>query len=308
MHALDTYLRTQWSLHATAPLQVAAGFERGFALLKAGGRTSGRMVEMAKLVEHTLLAHCADVPQAQQGWQSLRALGLASRPAESALRRLEFALAVAQGLHPPPPPLADDQVLPGCVNGLVANCAREGAEASLRWLAGFRDGLGAASRSRLKAVAGAMNCLSYHLCRLSQTEDARAVTVAAALLSRDARARTGNWRRLSQAERFLALTWVQLGDGPEAVAAALRCEALCTTQGAPPEEHLLAAEALARAAAVLGDTPAVARAMARMQALVPQVADAAARQQGAALYRETAGRVGWAIDDTPEAPTPGACP
>ncbi|WP_374674254.1 hypothetical protein [Ideonella sp.] len=286
MNQFEDYVRDAWTHHACHPHAVLERLEIGFELLCQLDDIAGRLADFSVVVEHTALAHCGQWAPVDHWLTRLRALGRPDgRPLESTkgIGRLAFALTIAQVGHADPPPLPDDQVLPACANGLAAHCHAHGPAAALAWIHRFSQGLPTATRSHIKAVAGAMNGLSFHLSRLSDGPGAQEVSIAAATLSRDARALLGHWRALADAERFLSLTLAELDHGEPAQASARRCQALCSQNAAPVMDRFLAAHAMARASCCLGDATSAQQARAEMACLLAEIDDTAARAQLAAL-------------------------
>lgn len=284
MSSLEDYLRVAWQDHAARPRSVVDSFPEGLARL--GGEGDAKFPDLARLIEHTLLAHLGTVGQLRPWIDRLQACAPDLAAARVALQRMAFADEVSHGTATAAPVMADDQQLSACANGLVAHCVAGDGTAALRWLVQYAQELCHTTRSRAKAIAGAMNSLSFHLSLFQPDGVAREVMVASAVLSRDAWSRLGSWRDVERAEHFLALTHVAAGHGRQALIHVERCLALCEQHRAPAYEFAMAEDARARAALLLDDGPLYLRARQRMEQWLADVGDPAGRAHALSRLQE----------------------
>jgi hypothetical protein len=284
MSNLEDYLRVAWQDHAARPQSVAESFADGMTLLAYGGQS--KFPDLARLIEHTLLAHIGAAGLLQHWIDELHRHSPDDLAARVALQRIIFANTVSLGAQAQAPDIPDDQQLSGCANGLVAHCVGGDGTAALRWLVQYAQELCHTPKGRAKAIAGAMNSLSFHLGLFKPEGVAREVMVAAAVLSRDAWSRLGAWRDIERAEQFLALTYVEAGQGAQALAHVDRCRSLCEQNAAPPYEFAMAEDACARAALALNDAALFRGARQRLQELLGGITDATAHAHALSRLRE----------------------
>lgn len=117
----------------------------------------------------------------------------------------------------------------------------------------------------VRALAAGGNNISGALEELAARDAAQAaLMVNAAVASRDAWARCGNWLQAERAEYRVASSCLTAGDGERAVPFARGCLAIIDAQAEPqPFERFYACEVLARALRAAGDDAGHARALAQ---------------------------------------------
>lgn len=287
LQSLEACLRTGWQDHATDPHRVVDSFPETLSLLGSDEACEVKLPDFARLIEHTLLGHLGVIGRVEPWLDLLQGRQFTLVAARTALLRMEFAVQISHGFYPEPPLIPDDQQLSGCANGLVAHCISDTGEAALARLVQFTHELPSATSNRAKAMAGAMNSLSFHLTLFPLADIALEVMVSAAVLSRDASMRSGQWRDVARAEHFLSMAHTTANQGHEAMEHALRCREIFAENAASAYELFLAAQALARGAAVAGGVTSARNALRTMEQLFIDIADAGLHARCSNLLDET---------------------
>jgi hypothetical protein len=278
LEKFESYLGAGWQQHAIDPGRVVASLPSGLSLLDGDAACEVKLPDFARLVEHSFLGHLGSLGDAEPWLQRLRERRHALPPSRIALARMAFAIDVSHGRRPALPSIPDDQQLSGCANGLVAHCVSGPADAAFAWLGQFARELPSAPRARAKALAGAMNSLSFHLMLFPLGTHTARIVVESAALSREATLQSGTWAEVSRAEGFLSTAHVAAGNGAEAVECARRCGAILGENGAPASDRLSAAASLARAAVAAADPHLAASALHAMERGLDDIHDVAARR------------------------------
>ncbi|OYU98207.1 MAG: hypothetical protein CFE45_17360 [Burkholderiales bacterium PBB5] len=270
---LRQFLAEAQDRHGAQPAEVWAALQNWATRLSPDA--SG--AEALRLAEHVGLGHCADAPGLRAFVQALPATLAVSEATAAAVQRLRWSLAAVSGM--PVPELPHSQAWRSLQNVVLAlarlgRCAEAAALLAAEEPAALAEGASDAG----KAFASTANNVAGHLqSDRAGADDARdALMLQAAAMARRAWASAGNWMHVERADYRLALCHAAAGDGAGAVQHARRCLAACVAAGdeADAVEHFFAHEALARASRAIHDADAAGHAVQRMQALLPQIAEA----------------------------------
>jgi len=129
----------------------------------------------------------------------------------------------------------------------------------------------------VKALAAIANNLASQLLDAGRDAAADTLMMEAAELAQRRWHQAGTWLNAQRADYLLARCAAASGDGARALRHAAACLSLCTAHGAGAHELFFAHEALGRASIAAGRGAGAHEAVARMRALLDDIADADTR-------------------------------
>ncbi len=252
--ALDAFLARAWGDHGDDPAGVAQRLLQQRPALESAAQVAG----LARILQHVLAEHLGQWQACHDALQALGAEALVQGDAQaaSAVRVALAGLALAQDLR---------------VAAALEPAARIAAHCSASAICSGRENFAGAARHLEVALAQAQsgdadasvfqrplavcaNNLAWALLGLPE----RASEVTAQMLSaaRAARVwweRAGTWLQVERAEYLLVRVHLAAGQLQQALAHGQACLQGCETNSAPDFELFYAHEAMAQAAAALGD-------------------------------------------------------
>lgn len=251
MSHLTSFLDQAWAEHGDDAAAVAQRLPQALALV----RDDDGVTRLAALGHHVLGEHLGQWSQGWQWLQQLADLGLHQAAGGAALACCQASLRLCSGQGDDRPQLGAGER--SRVSAMAAaNLGVSQVERALAYLQAAEaeaTGLSDADLA-VRALAANANNLAVTLQALKPLPAAqRELMLHAALLARRQWQRAGGWLELERADYRLALCCLAAGDAVQAMQHAQHCMAVVRDQGEPPLELFFAAEALALAAAALGD-------------------------------------------------------
>ena len=251
MSSLNNFLDQAWTDHGDAAAAVAERLPQALAMVQ----DDDGVMRLAALAHHVLGEHLGQWTQGLDLLQQLADFGLHQAAGGAALARCQASLRLCagQGDERPQMSASDRSRVSAMAAANLGVSQAERAQACLQQAEANAAGLADADPG-VRALAANANNLAATLQELDPLPAAqRELMLQAAQLARRQWQRAGGWLELERAEYRLALCWLAAGDAAQALQHARQCEAMVRAQGEPPVELFFAAEALALAAAALGD-------------------------------------------------------
>ena len=250
MSDLNHFLDQAWTDHGDNAAAVAERLPLALAMVQ----DDDGVMRLAALAHHVLGEHLAQWSQGLDLLQQLAELGLHHAAGGASLARCRASLRLCAGEGDERPQLgASDRSRVGAMAAANLGASQaEHAQALLQQAEADATGLADADPG-VRALAASANNLAATLQALSSLPAAqRELMLLAAQLAQRQWRRAGGWLERERADYRLAMCWLAAGDAARALQHARQCEAVVREQGELPLELFFAAEALALAAAALG--------------------------------------------------------
>ena len=274
----DAWLGAAWNAHAGDAPGVAARLHEGAALMA----TEAHWLALAHLAHHV---HGEHLGHWAAGRDSIGQLAGApvyvdAGPSGQARRRYLASLALSGGAAEAADGLGlSDRiraVAMAAANVAQNDAAPDAARAAALWSQAIElaatSGLPATDPMHRTLAATGNNLACVLEQTPARTPHETALMLHAAQAARDHWALAGTWLEVERAEYRLAMSWLQAGDAAQACRHAQACLDGVTANDGPAFERFYACEALARALRALGDRPAAARAVERVDAAFAELA------------------------------------
>ncbi len=272
---LSTRIDAAWAGHAADPEGHWRQLAADTPALCAGAQAAD-LDALLRVAEHLALAHRAD-PAGLLDWlPPLQAAAATWASLAAPLKRVQAAIALAQGRTPEWSDLVPAEQVRAHANAAIGRAVQgdcAGARALLEQATdctGRHDGDPQAGR----ALAALAHNLAAHL-REGPNRDAQAtdLMIEAATRSRTAWTSVGGWLEIERADWHLAMCHAAAGQGEDALFHARATLAACEAHGADGFEFCFAWQALAEAALAAGQPELARQAREAMAARQAEVTD-----------------------------------